>query len=387
MSSAWDYLARVRGRVDPDRLATVRVALFGIGSVGSAMVAEFAGSAVQRFRLVDGDVLEPENIVRHELKHPYVGQNKADGMAEFLRSSYPPDTLDVESFPFYVDDSMSNRELDALIEGTDLVVAATDDRTAQRRIAERALANDVPAIFPALYEAGGGEVFVSLGPRTPCLLCWEAWRTEHERLRAVSALNVEAAPIVSLAVETGLGILDESSRFARILARDPSDRPRTPRTLLVIESRHAALQWVRVNRAPNCPMCQVGPARPDNGPARSAGTLAIDPVTALQANPAVVGAALWSLLMFIIAVTTQSPVATVVLAVSLIGGFYVCFRPTRADLVARLLNDDFDVLLVGLLDLALLVFAVAYSSTALIVLLAAAITGSGLAFLRPARSA
>jgi len=382
--STEDYLARVRGRIDPERLAEVRIVQFGIGSVGSAMAVEFAGSAVRNFRLVDGDILELENIVRHALKQLFVGRNKAEGMADFLRASYPTDSLDVESVPLWVDDHMSNKQLDALIEDADLVVAATDDRSAQRRIAERALANDVPAIFPALYEAGGGEVFVSLGPRTPCLLCWEAWRTENENLRAVSALNVEGAPIVSLAVQTALGILDPSSPFARILARDPGDRTPDLRTLLVIESRHAALQFVRVNRAANCPMCQVGPARA-GGPDRTPRADGADPLAAVQANAPVLLASLWALIMFIIAATTRNPVATVFLTLSLLGALYTGFRPTRSDLIRRFLRDDFRVLIGGLVNLGLLVLAVAHNSAALIVLLAVALTGSGLAFLSPAR--
>jgi molybdopterin/thiamine biosynthesis adenylyltransferase len=383
--SADDYLARVRGRIDPERLAAVRIVQFGVGSVGSAMTVEFANSAVRHFRLIDGDPVEQENIVRHELKQLFVGRNKAEGMADLLRANYPTDSLEVESVPRWVDDDMSNKQLDALIEDADLVVAATDDRSAQWRIAERALANDVPAVFPALYEAGGGEVFVSLGPRTPCLQCWEAWRPENENLRAVSALNVEGAPIISLAVQIALGILDPSSEFARILARDPGDRTSDLRTLFVIESRHAALQFVRVNRTANCRMCQVGPARPEGGPNRLPRLERTDTPAAVRVHGATVLACLWALTMFLVAATTRSPVATVFLAASLLGALYVGFRPTLRDVIRRFLRDDFRVLVGALLNLGLLVLAVVHSSAALIVVLTIALTASGVTFLSSAR--
>jgi hypothetical protein len=112
-------------------------------------------------------------------------------------------------------------------------------------------------VFPALYPDGGGEVFVSLGPGAPCLLCWETFRPADESLRAVTALNVEASTVVALAVQLALGVLDPGSPFARLFAGTPTDRD--PRTLFVLRP-HASVQYVRVSRRDNCPMCQVGPA-------------------------------------------------------------------------------------------------------------------------------
>jgi hypothetical protein len=382
--SSPDYLARVRGRVDVERLSTVRVVLFGVGTVGSAIVAELAGCGVRSFCFVDGDTLEEQNISRHELKLAYIGQNKALAMARFLVASYPLESLEIEGVPRYVDGSMPDDELDTLIDDADIVVAATDNRRAQRRIAERALASDVPAVFPALYENGGGEVFVGLGPGSPCFLCWDAFRTTDQALRAVSALNIEASSIVSLAVQLTLGILDQSSAFARLLARPRRDRPAP--NLFALPFPHGALQFAPVQRVPNCPMCQVGPS-----PARAAtawsGNLAAsqlsDPVHALRENPALAWMGLGAAVIFIIAVATGNPLATLLMAGSAVGLPYIVLRPSSADVISRALQNDFVSVLIGLVDLALLVFSIATRNGVIILLLAVALgTSSTALFLR-----
>ena len=173
MAAIPEHFERIADRVNLDLIGEKRVVIIGLGTVGSPIALELAGSGVRRFLLIDGDALEAANITKHVLKQEHIWQNKAEGMAEELRSIYPPPSAEVEYLPQHINGSVSDDHLDQLLADADLVIAATDNRTAQHRIAARALANDIPAIFPALYGDGGGEVFVSLCPSAPCLLCWE----------------------------------------------------------------------------------------------------------------------------------------------------------------------------------------------------------------------
>jgi molybdopterin/thiamine biosynthesis adenylyltransferase len=384
--SSEDYLARVRGRVDVERLSTQRVVQVGIGTVGSAIAAELAACGVQEFCLVDGDVLEEQNISRHELKRAYVDRNKAEAMASFLEESYPPGSLTVTAVPRHVDGSMSDDELDDLVEGADVVIAATDDRSAQRRVAARALANDVPAVFPALYENGGGEVFISLGPDAPCLLCWEQFRPEGQALRAVSALRVETTSIASLGVQLTVGLLDRSSDFARLFAHRRQDR--TPPTLFVLARPHAAIEFARVNRVANCAMCQVGPAPSRvaalNGlAARHRVGQAVGP----RENETLLGSGLVFLTLLFIAAATTNAVAIVLLVVASTIGPYIVLRPNAADTISWARQNDFISVLIGLADLALLVFSLAWRTPELILLLGVALAASSAALFSRRESA
>lgn len=338
------------------------------------MAAELAACGVGSFRLVDGEPLEAANIPRHQLKWPYVGQNKAEGMAVLLLDSYPPGSLKVGAVPRHVDGSMSDNELDELIVDADIVVAATDNERAQLRLAERVLAHDMPALFPALYETGGGEVFVSLGPAYPCLSCWLAgFRTGAAPLRAVSALRVETTTVVGLTVQLALGVLDPSSVFARLFGR--RREVATSPTLFSISRPHAALEFARVQRVANCPVCQVGPAASQ----LSVNRATANPPALSEVRGAQLVASGILVALLIIAPATRNVVAILLMAISAFVCPYVVLGRDHGAAISRIIEDDFRSAVIGLLILALLVFSLAWRNAALIFVLGVTLAASSTA--------
>ena len=77
MASPPDYFARVRDRVDVPRLGDAVVFVFGVGAVGSRIVAELTRAGVASgsglFVLVDGEELSAENVGRHALGARWIG--------------------------------------------------------------------------------------------------------------------------------------------------------------------------------------------------------------------------------------------------------------------------------------------------------------------------
>jgi len=65
-------------------LTSKKVGIVGLGSVGSKVAASLARSGVRRFLLIDGDLLLPENLVRHELSWASVGMHKASALSQEL---------------------------------------------------------------------------------------------------------------------------------------------------------------------------------------------------------------------------------------------------------------------------------------------------------------
>jgi len=248
-----DQFARARGRVNVPLLASKSVVVVGVGTVGSQVANELAQNGIGRLGLIDGKNLRVENLLRHALPREYVNMNKATAMADFLCHQVP--SLHVYASPHDVDGSQSDAAVDRLLSDGDLVVVATDDREAQRRIAGRSIALDIPAVLPALYGDRGGEVFVQRSARHPCFYCWDGYRPADERMRAVSAINADTFAVLQLAVHLILGILDPSSSDARLLV-DQSD----PRPLqLFIQRPFAALDMSPQSWRPDCPYCPLGP--------------------------------------------------------------------------------------------------------------------------------
>jgi len=63
-------------------LATLRIGIVGLGSMGSKIAVSLARSGVKRFLLVDDDYLVPGNMVRNELSWESVGVHKVEALRE-----------------------------------------------------------------------------------------------------------------------------------------------------------------------------------------------------------------------------------------------------------------------------------------------------------------
>jgi hypothetical protein len=148
------------------------------------------------------------------------------------------------------------RVLGQTLKGASLIIAATGDPVTQRRLAARALALGIPALFPALGEGTGGEIFVQLDSSLPCFFCWQGFREEDAGLHGVAALNIDAAlAIVGFTAQLALGILDNDSEYAKRLRSAPGVAQ--PQLFVWIEDM---LVPKPVPWREDCPFCPVGPS-------------------------------------------------------------------------------------------------------------------------------
>lgn len=103
------------------RLCAARVAVVGVGGIGSVVLQHLLGAGVRKFLLVDGDTVEPSNLNRQFLYSPGdVGRPKVDVVSEYL-GAY--DDVDLTVLPEYV---RGPGQLEQLHWGPDSVVGAAD---------------------------------------------------------------------------------------------------------------------------------------------------------------------------------------------------------------------------------------------------------------------
>ncbi|MFR3272844.1 MAG: ThiF family adenylyltransferase [Slackia sp.] len=81
--------ARMIGEDGLRRLSEARVAVFGLGGVGSSCVEALARAGVGTLVLVDRDAVEESNINRQASLHSTIGKRKVDVMASMVRISLP----------------------------------------------------------------------------------------------------------------------------------------------------------------------------------------------------------------------------------------------------------------------------------------------------------
>ena len=130
------------GNEGMEKLANAKVAVFGIGGVGSFVCEGLARSGVGNFVLVDFDKIDESNINRQLIATvKTVGKNKVDLMKERILEINPDANVEVHK-EFYLADS----ELDIITEDLSYAVDCVDTIMAKIAIICKSKELDVPVI-------------------------------------------------------------------------------------------------------------------------------------------------------------------------------------------------------------------------------------------------
>ncbi len=132
--------------------------------------------------------------------------------------------------------ALTDRQLDLLLKGSDLVLATMDSPHAQFVVNEAVIRNKIPAVFAGAFErACGGEVLVVRPGLGPCLFCAVGFRAgavegvalkerrqayqdaDQNRLEAEPGLGADIAYVASVAAAYALAVLDPDGSRAQLL--------------------------------------------------------------------------------------------------------------------------------------------------------------------------
>ncbi|MEM6527961.1 MAG: ThiF family adenylyltransferase [Chloroflexota bacterium] len=167
--TGWDRVERLLGSDNLSRLAKAKVGVIGLGSGGGFVAQSLAMSGVGNFVLVDDDIIEESNVVRHVADRTHLGRPKAEVLAELIIARNPNATADVRTGK--IEDHM-----DAL-DDLDIVLVGVDQEQVKYIINEACLEKNIPAVYAGVFERGEGGDVVLLRPdglTRPCYACWAA---------------------------------------------------------------------------------------------------------------------------------------------------------------------------------------------------------------------
>ncbi len=165
-----DYFARMMAvsEIGPsglEKLSKGKVALVGLGGVGSAAGLCLAKSGVGYIRLIDQDIVEPSNLHRlHGVGPESLYRPKAEVAAEVLTTANPWVKLD----PVVETLRGSNSEL--LLDGVDLIIDCLDNFRTRYLVNDYSRRTGIPFLFTSAV-ANQGHVALFQPPETPCLEC------------------------------------------------------------------------------------------------------------------------------------------------------------------------------------------------------------------------
>lgn len=142
MSERFSRTEKLISKKNIDKLASSKVAIFGIGGVGGYVAEALARSGVGAFVLVDKDTVSESNINRQIIAtYSNIGKNKVDVMKERILSINPDAKVEVRNC-FYLPENSDEFDFSEY----SYVADAVDTVTAKIEIIMRAKAADVPVI-------------------------------------------------------------------------------------------------------------------------------------------------------------------------------------------------------------------------------------------------
>lgn len=165
-------------RVEPIVPAAIReksVLIVGAGSGGGTLALNLAKSGCPKMTILDGETLEGGNISRHALGASYVGMNKAEALASFIRRERCPDAV-IDVLPYAT--SYDLEYVMQLICTHDVTAACTDDIVVQELLNDLALRAEKPITFGTCRDGveGGKAILVDPTSRLGCFRCVETLR-------------------------------------------------------------------------------------------------------------------------------------------------------------------------------------------------------------------
>lgn len=150
-------------------IETKKVAVVGLGSVGSKVAESILRSGVRRFVLVDGDVMFPPNLERHTLDWRDVGFRKARAVERRLHQIVTGATIEVitDNLNWQRTAEKHGGQIEKIAE-CDLIIDATGDDPTSMMLGAVAAANHKPFLSVEVFEGGLGCVITrSLPGRDP----------------------------------------------------------------------------------------------------------------------------------------------------------------------------------------------------------------------------
>lgn len=153
------------GKRGQEKLAKSKVAVVGLGGLGTVSSLYLALAGVGHLRLIDQDTVELANLHRQILYTPKdLHYPKAEVSARRLRKTNP--LVKVEAVP----ENVNSQNVERLLSGVDCVVDGLDNMQSRYLVNRTCAELRVPYVFGAAIGTEG-NLTVFAPPETPCLEC------------------------------------------------------------------------------------------------------------------------------------------------------------------------------------------------------------------------
>ena len=150
-------------------LKNKKIAIFGLGAIGSFVATSLGRHGLNTIKIIDRDVLEPVNTIRHALGTSYIGISKVIAVATKINSQALGFTT-VEQFD---DKGFQMDNYREIIEDVDIVVDCTANKNFSLMLNQLCLEKHKTAVYITSHrKAFIGKVILVRPNIDPCLCCY-----------------------------------------------------------------------------------------------------------------------------------------------------------------------------------------------------------------------
>jgi molybdopterin/thiamine biosynthesis adenylyltransferase len=160
-------LFRGIGEEGQRKLANARIAIVGCGATGSALAGLLARAGVGTLRIIDRDYVEPSNLQRQSL---FDEADAAESLPKAIAAARKIAAFNSQIVVEPKVDDLVPSNVEALLEGMDLILDGTDNFETRYLINDYAVSRSLPWIYSAAVGSYGVTLNVLPG-ETACLAC------------------------------------------------------------------------------------------------------------------------------------------------------------------------------------------------------------------------
>ncbi|MBI5450206.1 MAG: HesA/MoeB/ThiF family protein [Gammaproteobacteria bacterium] len=225
---------------DQQRLLNTRVALIGLGGLGSPTALYLASSGIGHLTLCDGDNVELSNLHR-QLLHSMadLGRNKCDSAQDRLRSINP--VLSITKVPEY----LAGPVLDTTIASCDLVVDASDNFPTRFAVNASCARHLKPLLSGSVIRMEGqASMFRHDLLHAPCYRC--LYSPDEDNLFGSCDGEGILAPVAGI-----IGTIMATETLKFVLTGQSS----LDGQLLQVDARQLNMKLSLLRNDPSCPTC------------------------------------------------------------------------------------------------------------------------------------
>ncbi len=155
------------GKRGQEKIALARVAIVGIGALGSVSAQLCARAGIGFIKLIDRDVVEWSNLQRQVL---FTEQDAHDGLAKASAAKRHLELINSEIQIESVVEDLNSGNIFERLHGIDVILDGTDNFETRYLLNEYAVKNRVSYIYGGAIETRG-MVYAVLPDGRPCLKC------------------------------------------------------------------------------------------------------------------------------------------------------------------------------------------------------------------------